>query len=50
MTDSLLKSPMNPGKQVKCLKDMRKNDHRQTACADGLRPESGGHDQQKELT
>ncbi|OLC71012.1 MAG: hypothetical protein AUH87_03520 [Deltaproteobacteria bacterium 13_1_40CM_4_54_4] len=34
MTNATLKPPMHPRKKVKCFRDVSKNDHHQTSCAE----------------
>jgi hypothetical protein len=34
VTNAMLKPPMHPRKQVKCFRDMSKNDHHQAPCAE----------------
>ena len=36
MANALWAPPLHPRKQVKCLEDMRKDDHHQTSCAEKL--------------
>jgi len=36
VTDAILYPPMHPRKQVKCFRDMSKNDQFQTTCTDQL--------------
>jgi len=34
MTKAMLEPPMHPRKKVKCFRDVSKNDHDQTSCAE----------------